>query len=67
MTTAKKHMCNIADKKLKKLLSKEFVNVNEMMEIFRLDIMMTEESMCGKKKKESELNKIGKIRKKLGI
>ncbi len=67
MTTAKKHLCSIVDKKLKKLLSKETVTVNEVQDIFRYDYIMDNEGMCGTKKKDSELTKIEKLRKKLGM
>ncbi len=65
MTSAKKHMCNIANAKLKKLLSKSSVNFNETVEIFKFDYTMNESTMCAKKKKETELSKIKKLRKRL--
>lgn len=68
MTTAKKHLCSILDKKLKGLLSKkEGVNAKEFQEIIRLDYIMTDKNLCGVKEKESELSKIERLRKRLKI
>lgn len=65
--TAKKYLCNIMDKKLKKLLSKESIDANEFQEIIKLDYIMTDENMCGvkSKKKDSDLVAIKKMKKRL--
>jgi len=49
MTTAKKYLCSIVDKKLKKLLYQESVNAKEFQEIVKLDYIMTNENICGAK------------------